>query len=95
MKRLAIKIDDGGYPEWSGSVSDLSMTELERIKALVIATINNRKVRVPDKNGHVCKSFVSMGDGVATCTECGRAVVTDVKRFIRLATEPLEVQEVK
>jgi uncharacterized ubiquitin-like protein YukD len=95
MKELVIKIDDDGYPEWSGSVSDLSTTELERIKVLVIATINNRKVRIPDKNGHVCKSFISIGDGVATCTECDRAIVTDVKRFIRLVAEPLEVQEVK
>jgi hypothetical protein len=92
MKRLVIKIDDAGYPEWSGSVSGLSMAELERVKALVIATINNRKVRMLDKNGHVCKSFISMGDGVATCTECDRAIVTDVKRFIRLVTEPLETQ---
>jgi len=95
MKRLVIRIDDDGYPEWSGSISDLSMAELERIKVLVIATINNREVRIPDKNGHVCKSFVSMGDGVATCTECDRVVITDVKRFIRLVAEPLEVQEVK
>jgi uncharacterized ubiquitin-like protein YukD len=92
MKRLAIKIDDDGYPEWSGSVSDLSMTELERIKALVIATINNRKVRIPDKNGHMCKSFISMSDSVVTCTECDRVVITDVNRFIRLATEPLEIR---
>jgi len=91
MKIIQIRIDEDGYPEWV-EIPQLSIEELYRTKLLIEATINNRQTRIPDKNGHVCTSFVSMGDGISWCTECDRSLITDIKRFIKLVAEPLEIK---